>query len=347
MSNNKLPDASLFASFLAVVEAPSLAAAAASLGLSQPTVTQHLQRLEASLGVALFKRDTRPLALTPAGEVLARDLPALMGQISGLLARTRNAEGQARQILRMVMPDSLSCIMGAEFISASATLAKAVELRSGISPWIEEAFRARQFDLAIDSPPFDPATRADKTPLFRDPYVLVRPQSLPSLPPEEFSRKDPQVAYGRNSKFGAATAAVAEGLGATTPPRFSFDSSQSLLRFVQVGYGWAITSALCLFQSPAALRDITILPCRPDQARSFFLLARQGEEQKLARDAAERLLHVFRRLVDGPWAKISPVAAGLIRAANPEHFAPITGGAITADAAAPVPIRQSDKPPTP
>jgi len=321
-TRRSLPETALLHSFLAVAKTLNLSGAGVALGLSQPAVSQQLQRLEARLGQRLVDRKSRPLTLTAAGETLARELPPMIEQIEALLERVRTSEGAPRQVLRMVMPDSLSCIIGAEFISASGTLARTVELRSGISPWIEEAFRARQFDLAVDCPPFDPATRADHTPLFRDPYVLVSPRRMRGRLPEEFAVHDHQVAYGQNSKFGTATAMVAQELGAVARPRFSFDSTQSLLRFIQAGYGWAVTSAFCLFQSPAALGDIDIHRCREDQARSFFLLNRKDEAEDLAQEAAGRLVRVFRRLVDGPWATVSPAATALIRAANPEHFGP-------------------------
>lgn len=319
------PDMALLRSFLAIAERSSLSSAGVSLGLSQPAVTQQLQRLEAQLGQRLVHRGSRPLRLTPAGEMLARGLPAALEGVEALIDHVRASDGGQREVLRVVMPDSLSCILGAEFISASGPLARTVELRSGISPWIEEAFRARQFDLAVDSPPFDPATRAERRPLFRDPFVIVSPKRAHGQAPSEFAARDPLVAYGRNSKFGAVTAEIAEALGAVARPRFSFDSTQSLLRFVQAGYGWAVTSAFCLFQSPGAARDIDIHLCREDQVRTFFLLNRKEETPDLADEAAERLVRVFRRLVDGPWATLSPVATRMIRAANPDHFVGQTG----------------------
>ena len=62
----------LLRSFLAVADARSFTAAAASLGLSQPTVSQHVRRLEVLTGEALLSRDTHQVALTPDGAVLAR-----------------------------------------------------------------------------------------------------------------------------------------------------------------------------------------------------------------------------------------------------------------------------------
>src|SRR5918994_5075266 len=56
--------------FLAAAEHGSFSAAAESLFLAQPSVSEQIRRLEAELGVALFARVGRGLALTEAGRLL-------------------------------------------------------------------------------------------------------------------------------------------------------------------------------------------------------------------------------------------------------------------------------------
>lgn len=59
--------------FLAVVEAGSLRAAAAKVGVSQPAMTKSIRQLEAELQVQLLQRNARGAAATPAGRAfLAR-----------------------------------------------------------------------------------------------------------------------------------------------------------------------------------------------------------------------------------------------------------------------------------
>ncbi|HEY0719503.1 MAG TPA: LysR family transcriptional regulator [Streptosporangiaceae bacterium] len=57
--------------FLAVAQSLSFTRAAASLGLGQPTVSQHVRKLEDAVGRALFVRDTRSVTLTVDGEAMA------------------------------------------------------------------------------------------------------------------------------------------------------------------------------------------------------------------------------------------------------------------------------------
>ncbi|MCV2866176.1 LysR family transcriptional regulator [Albidovulum sediminicola] len=316
MGNDGAAELVLLRSFLAVAQTRNISLAAQALGLSQPTVTQHIQRLESLLGVPLLLRSSRPLGLTQPAETLARELPDRIAALDSLLDRVSASRQAPPDVLRIVMPDSLSCIMGAEFLIAAGKLARSLELRSGISPWIEESLQARRCDLAIDCPPFNPETRAHRLELFHDPYLVVRPRAMADLPFERLSTEKPQVAFGRNSKFGTTTAAIASELGATEPPRFSFDSTQSLLRFVQAGYGWAVTSAFCLFQSPGALRDLDICPCPSDHRRAFFLLGDQDALADLQPRVAERLISVFHQLLAGRWTAISPEVVSMVISAN-------------------------------
>jgi DNA-binding transcriptional LysR family regulator len=64
-------DPVLLTTFLAVAETHSFTNAAAHLGLSQPTVSQHIRRLEQAAGRVLVARDTRDVSLTDNGDAMA------------------------------------------------------------------------------------------------------------------------------------------------------------------------------------------------------------------------------------------------------------------------------------
>lgn len=84
------PDWSLYRSFLAVLEEGSLSGAARALGLTQPTITRHIQALEDAVGFELFTRSRlglaptdSALALKPYAESLRATTSAMMRVASG------------------------------------------------------------------------------------------------------------------------------------------------------------------------------------------------------------------------------------------------------------------------
>jgi DNA-binding transcriptional LysR family regulator len=64
-------DPDLLRTFLAVAQSLSFTQAGERLGIRQPTVSQHVRKLEAAVGRSLFVRDTRSVTLTADGDVLA------------------------------------------------------------------------------------------------------------------------------------------------------------------------------------------------------------------------------------------------------------------------------------
>ncbi|MCU1550133.1 MAG: LysR family transcriptional regulator [Glaciihabitans sp.] len=64
-------DPVLLTTFLAVAETRSFTRAGVQLGLSQPTVSQHVRKLEDAAGRLLVSRDTRDVRLTDNGDAMA------------------------------------------------------------------------------------------------------------------------------------------------------------------------------------------------------------------------------------------------------------------------------------
>ncbi len=79
-------------SFTVAARLRSISKAADELGLVQPTVSMHIKKLEAELGMVLFDRVTRPIQLTLAGSTLAEMAVPLVEGIETLRARTTQME---------------------------------------------------------------------------------------------------------------------------------------------------------------------------------------------------------------------------------------------------------------
>src|SRR5215211_924124 len=87
--------------FLAVAEAGSFSRAADRLGISQPTVSQQMRDLEASLRVPLFQRRGKRILLTPRGLIFQEHARAVLHQLENLLHELNGEPGELRGSLRL------------------------------------------------------------------------------------------------------------------------------------------------------------------------------------------------------------------------------------------------------
>lgn len=89
------------ATFLAVAESGSLSAAAQRLGVSQPTAGRHVQALEDELGVTLFVRHARGLALTDEGATLLASARGIAERMDAIFRGAQGAEAKLRGSVRI------------------------------------------------------------------------------------------------------------------------------------------------------------------------------------------------------------------------------------------------------
>src|SRR5919206_1399050 len=83
-----------------VIAAGGFRSAARELGLTQPTLTAQIRRLELDLGVPLLDRTRRPIRMTPTGEIVvarARELLASVARFDREITRIAKLQsGQLR-----------------------------------------------------------------------------------------------------------------------------------------------------------------------------------------------------------------------------------------------------------
>ncbi|MCX5659299.1 MAG: LysR family transcriptional regulator [Planctomycetota bacterium] len=86
--------------FLDVAKYQSFSRGAAEHGITQSAASQRIRALEKKLGVTLFDRKVRPLAMTPAGEVFAREGRELLDRYDALEQRVSSLRpGVAGQVV--------------------------------------------------------------------------------------------------------------------------------------------------------------------------------------------------------------------------------------------------------
>jgi DNA-binding transcriptional LysR family regulator len=166
---------------VALAEAQSFTKAADNEFVVQSALSQQLRKLEDELGVALFERTTRSVALTPAGEAL---LPLMHQVLAGVEQIRFDAQALSgtitgRLTVGMMEVPSDSLDVAALMATFHARYPEvSVTLRSGGSDLLIAAVRDRKLDVAVvGSNVSTPAGRLTFTELFTEPLVAVLPST--------------------------------------------------------------------------------------------------------------------------------------------------------------------------
>jgi DNA-binding transcriptional LysR family regulator len=99
--------------FVAVAEHSSFTKAAAQVGIALPTMSQTIRSLEEGLGVRLFNRTTRSVALTEAGDRLLAEVQPILDGIDHALESVNAFRDKPIGTLRLAIDRSASQIMAA------------------------------------------------------------------------------------------------------------------------------------------------------------------------------------------------------------------------------------------
>ena len=166
---------------LAIAEAGSLTRAAENLRLTQPALTQTLNRLEFELGVKLFDRTRRGAALTAAGHAIADDVRASVAHSQAATDRAQ-AIGQGRagrliigfvtHAVYKVLPRSLQRLR-AEYPQVK------VVLREMSNAEQVAALERGSIDIALLHPPVSINVKVHERQLGHDRLIAALPASHP------------------------------------------------------------------------------------------------------------------------------------------------------------------------
>ena len=146
--------------FVAVAERLSFTAAAESLGISQPPLSQQIRDLEAEIGTELFERTSRRVVLTQAGRDFLESARSVVERANDAVERARAIGRGTAGIINVGLTGSILAGPLGRTICDFNRRNGDVDLRiHEMSPNRQIlALRARHLDVAfLRSPPDDPA----------------------------------------------------------------------------------------------------------------------------------------------------------------------------------------------
>lgn len=265
---------------IAVAEHGSFTRAAMALNLSQPALTVQVRALEEALGLRLFDRNTRNVALTRVGRELLPELRRILRELDTLLDETRQLARMAGGMVRIAVLPSFASSLLPDVISGFRALHPEIgfTLRDVIASGVVELTLAEEVDLGITGGPIEDAelelllSSVDRMHAVFPAGHALDDGTSPTL---AAVTRHPLVLMSRATSVRAVVdaAIVAEGLAAEVAAEATYMSTA--VGMVRAGMGIAIL--------PETAMEIGALPMLrsaliddPRLARSISVIKRRG-----------------------------------------------------------------------
>ncbi|HNX72296.1 LysR family transcriptional regulator [Rivihabitans pingtungensis] len=256
----------LLHTFVRIVEAGSLSAAAEQLAATQPTISRRLQALERQLGVRLLQRTTHSMRLTLDGERCYERARELLSNWASFESDMRGVSDEPEGVLRVIVPHAFGQArliaplaqyllryprMQVEWLLhddraiqdyIAAGIDCAIQVGEVTDPGLV-AIRLSQVPRIVAAAP----ALLDGAPLPQDPGELAE---LPWLALRTYYRNEVTLSHadsGKRRRFAIA-------------PRFSTDSLFALRSAMQHGLGVGIASAWVLADDLASGTLVHLAP---------------------------------------------------------------------------------------
>jgi DNA-binding transcriptional LysR family regulator len=272
--------------FLAVAETLHFGRAAQALHMTQPPLTQAIQQLERRLGLLLFERTRRSVALTPAGAALVEPAMQLLQQAAALPGRARDAAQGEVGRLRLGFVSTIAFGPLPLWLRAfrEAQPGITIELREATGDVQLEAFAQQELDagFVLHAPGIALPPTLQRQSLGVEPLVLALPESTPKRLAAAALLREPLVIFPRAIAPSLYDAVLAfyHRHGVTPVIAQEAIQMQTIVNLVSAGLGLALVpQAMRSLQRPgivyrtlpAALADgapraETSLVWRPDAA---------------------------------------------------------------------------------
>ncbi|MEQ1850606.1 MAG: LysR family transcriptional regulator [Chthoniobacteraceae bacterium] len=264
----------------------SFTRAASEAGVTQSAITRQVQGVESRLGVALFERTTRRVAVTPAGKFLLHEGARVIGDLDALLVRVRKQFTDAPKEIRVGVSQTIGFSYLPGLFAAQRKRRPEVHLQVVHQPSrvLFARLDANEIDLAILCPPrrLPPSVRV--THRFEDAFALIVPPGItpptarPSLQPArwaEWLRAQEWLLIHDASNTGTRLRAWLRQRGWLTPQATQLDSFDLIINLVALGQGVSVVPqrALALY---VRRRKVQRFETREKFTRQIVVLTRRN-----------------------------------------------------------------------
>jgi DNA-binding transcriptional LysR family regulator len=282
--------------FLALARAGSFTRAAAELHMSQPTLTVQIQQLESAVGVRLFDRSKRHVALTQAGRDLQVPLERILIDVEAIAASTGELLEHRRGLVTVAaLPSMAASLLPRAIKRLSASYPGiTVRVHDGVAAEVAAMVKAGKVDFGISSQTTGDRELTSEALIIDRMCAVVAPThplaSKESITVRELARH-PLVLMGKeaSSRQIADLAFDREGLVPNVAYQVTYASSVAGMAGAGLGVG-------ILPESVASTSKLPRLRIRNDaMTRRIGFLTRAGRSLSPTADKLRQILEIAAR----------------------------------------------------
>ena len=323
--------------FMVVADEASMARATKRLNMSPSGVSQQISNLEAALGVKLFDRSARPIALTPAGLLLRHHAYRIVDVV--VQAQTELSELSVTSLpeFRLGIIDDLDASITPDLVRLfqSAYPRCLISAMTGRSDYLTDAFMRRELDVVVSGLLPQDTRRFDVFPILREPFMLVTAKECLKLgkPVMDQLMSMPFVGFNDAMPLGRLVNQQFRRVGLNVEKRVAFDATRAVHSMVVKSGGWTVSTPLCVLDSPRCIPDLDFAPLPfAGFTRRIYLINRIGELGHLPNRLADQCRELIGKQLLPQVDQIAPwVASQFLTGKHLDDDSEVT--AATADAA--------------
>lgn len=267
----------------------SVAAAAARMGVTQPTVSEQIRALERVLDVTLFERTATGLRLTEIGRLVHEHTSVMFGAADRLIEALGYGQTVVPQTLRVGASAAVARSSAADFLMPLFAMQDCVpSIRTGDALELIRDLRAADLDLVLTESPPPESARGGLTcdELARSPLVAVAPARLQPSPNWE---NVGIVQYRMTSSARWAVDAFLDERGLR--PRIVGESDDALLLIEAAARGGFVAFVpRSVARDPVAAGRLSVIATLDSACALVHAVYQDGESAALARRAVAVLI---------------------------------------------------------
>jgi LysR family hydrogen peroxide-inducible transcriptional activator len=282
--------------FVAVAEQGSFRRASDRLGVTQPTLTAQIAKMERNIETQLFERSRTGADVSPAGRELLASARRVIEEMQGFCDRATSLSGGTTGTYRLGVTPTLGPYLLPHILPLihAEYVALKLYVREAPPSDLEMELKAGQHDLILTTLPIS-SRGFTVTPLFREPLKLAlarehRLATRPYVEPADLQGED-VLTMDEHHLFHRQIADLCDRLGASLNRDYEGTSLDTLRHMVVMGMGMAFLPALYVKSEIRERDELRITDVRGETITRVHAMAWRptSPSRALFRDLSNRI----------------------------------------------------------